>query len=119
MKHPFYTLYYTGISVLVLGTIFLASILINLRNLLPFQFRKDNRVNEYVIQGTQSKVAEKSIRILEGPKKLPEVKVINKPTVVGGKKSITVHDTVHHTEHDTVHDKTKSNVIDTNSSKTP
>ena len=119
MKHPFYTLYYTGISVLVLGIIFLVSILINISNILPFEFRKDNRVDEYVIQGTESKVVEKSITILEGPKKLPEVKVITKPTVVGGNKSITVHDTVHHTEHDTVHDKTKSNVIDTNSSKTP
>jgi hypothetical protein len=119
MKHPFYTLYYTGISVLVLGTIFLVSILINLRNLLPLKSQKDNRVNEYVIQGTESKVVKKPTTILEGPKKLPEVKVINKPTVIGGNKPITVHDTVHHTIHDTVHNKTKSNVIDTNSSKTP
>jgi hypothetical protein len=118
MKHPFHTLYYTGMSVLVFSVIFFVSLILNLKNLLPSNKTEKNYVQGEVIEGDNTVSVLSTTTSINLQKEIIPVKNSTKPNVVLPKIS-TVHDTAHETEHDTTHTKSKLTVIDTNSSKTP
>lgn len=118
MKHPFHTLYYTGMSVLVFSVIFFVSLILNLKNFLPSNKTEKNYVQTEVIEGDNTVSVLSTTTSVNFQKEIVPVKNNTKTNVVVSKIS-TVHDTTHETEHDTTHAKSKSTINDTNSLKTP
>lgn len=119
MKHPFYTLYYTGMSVLVFTTIFFVSLILNLKRLMPADKTEKNYVDNQVIESDNAVSVLSTTSSINIPKEIVPVKG-NTKTNTAVPKTSTVHDTVHVTVHDTVNKLSPKSVTkDTNSSKIP